>query len=354
MDLNPSYKGPIVDAHFHNFGPGWPKELEFTMKDFAHITKDLNVVGSCHIQTTDDLAETKWLDEQAKDNPQGPQAILFGGVLQNGAGEFKSQIEEHTSASALVRGIRQSLSHHKDFPDCFNKINELSKDPKFREAFALLEANNMSYEAWCFGHQIPEVADLAKAFPNVPIVLDHFGTPFGLDTNQSLTNTIEIFGESRTSSPEEQRRIFDQWKVDFAELAKCPNVHAKLSGLTMPFCLAARKYIDARQDKDVVPVKALMSVVENKDNTYPLKDLVAAHLPYVAHAISHFGVDRVFWSSNFPPDGFSRISYADNWRSYAICLDLLNISEADQRKIFFENAQKFYRISVDEKLKMRN
>lgn len=43
--------------------------------------------------------------------------------------------------------------------------------------------------------------------------------------------------------------------VDFAALAEHPNVHAKLSGLTMAFCLASRKYLDKRQDKEALPVR---------------------------------------------------------------------------------------------------
>lgn len=58
------------------------------------------------------------------------------------------------------------------------------------------------------------------------------------------------------------------------------------------------------------------------------QDLVAAHLPYVAHAISHFGVDRVFWSSNFPPDGFSRIRYRMIWSLCITAVVMLEMSES--------------------------
>ena len=74
----------------------------------------------------------------------------------------------------------------------------------------------MSYEAWLYHPQIPELTDLARTFPDATIILNHFGGPVGV-------------------GPYAGRReeIFTEWQADLAELAACPNVVAKLGGLNM-------------------------------------------------------------------------------------------------------------------------
>jgi predicted TIM-barrel fold metal-dependent hydrolase len=64
---------------------------------------------------------------------------------------------------------------------------------------------------------MPAVTELAQAYPDTTIVLDHFGGPLGI-------------------GPYEGRRaeIFAEWKKNIAELARCPNVVAKLGGINMP------------------------------------------------------------------------------------------------------------------------
>ena len=77
---------------------------------------------------------------------------------------------------------------------------------------------NLSMEGWCYHPQMPELIDLAKACPDVTIILDHFGGPLGI-------------------GPYEGRReeIFEEWKGYLADIAQCENVVAKLGGLNMDY-----------------------------------------------------------------------------------------------------------------------
>src|SRR5262245_55156368 len=52
--------------------------------------------------------------------------------------------------------------------------------PDFRAGFAHLAPRQLTFEAWCYHHQIPEVTALARAFPDTTIILDHFGGPIGI------------------------------------------------------------------------------------------------------------------------------------------------------------------------------
>src|SRR5690606_35572344 len=52
--------------------------------------------------------------------------------------------------------------------------------PEFRAGFALLEKYGLSFDVWLYDPQIGELADLARAFPNTRIILDHVGGPLGV------------------------------------------------------------------------------------------------------------------------------------------------------------------------------
>ena len=72
----------------------------------------------------------------------------------------------------------------------------------FRAGFAELERRNLTFDAWLYHPQIPELTDLARCFPNVTIIFDHFGGPLGIGPYE---------GQSES--------VFKQWCNDVAELA---------------------------------------------------------------------------------------------------------------------------------------
>ena len=50
----------------------------------------------------------------------------------------------------------------------------------FREGFAGLAALGLSFDAWLFQTQLDDVTDLARAFPQATIVLNHVGGPLAI------------------------------------------------------------------------------------------------------------------------------------------------------------------------------
>ena len=44
----------------------------------------------------------------------------------------------------------------------------------------MLHKLGLSFDAWLLEPQLPDLIDLARAFPDTTIVLDHVGTPLGI------------------------------------------------------------------------------------------------------------------------------------------------------------------------------
>src|SRR5260370_33089104 len=87
-------------------------------------------------------------------------------------------------------------------------------DVSFREGFAVLARLRLSFDAWLFHPQIDELADLARAFPDAMIVLNHVGGPIGIGAYSG-----------------KHKEEFPLWTKSIRELAACPNVFVKDGGV---------------------------------------------------------------------------------------------------------------------------
>src|SRR5262249_5412362 len=115
------------------------------------------------------------------------------------------------------RGIRLGAAWDPD-PSIPNHRTEppehLFLRDDFRAGFAQLAPRNLTFEAWCYHRQIPDVMALARAYPGTTIILDHFGGPLGIGP---------YAGKAKD--------VYAEWRTLISELATCPNVVAKLGGI---------------------------------------------------------------------------------------------------------------------------
>ncbi|MBT4687863.1 MAG: amidohydrolase family protein, partial [Rhodospirillaceae bacterium] len=171
------------------------------------------------------------------------------------------------------------------------------------KGFAQLAPLNMSFDAWFYHPQISELTDLARAFPETPIVMDHVGAPLGI-------------------GPYAGRRdeIFASWAKDISALAQCPNVHVKLGGLAMKLTGFGHHKLDVPPPSDV---------------------LAEAWKPYLMHCIEAFGPDRCMFESNFPVDKAS-CAYTTLWNAFKRVAADFGASE--KAALFHDTAARFYRI----------
>jgi predicted TIM-barrel fold metal-dependent hydrolase len=175
--------------------------------------------------------------------------------------------------------------------------------PDFRAGFAHLAPRQLTFEAWCYHHQIPEVTDLARAFPNTTIILDHFGGPIGIGPYAGKA-----------------KEVFAQWRTYVTELATCPNVVAKLGGINM---------------------EVNGFGWHEKPRPPTSRELVDATQHYYEYMLEQFGVDRCMFESNFPVDKAS-CSYVVLWNAFK---RLTSGCSADEKaKLFHDTAARVYRL----------
>ncbi|MFC1990196.1 amidohydrolase family protein [Chloroflexota bacterium] len=219
-------------------------------------------------------------------------------------------LEAHLAASRdRFRGIRYGTAWDTSpniVPIRNNPPKGLLLDAKFREGFACLQNYHLSYDSWLYHPQLMELVDLARAFPETPIVVNHIGYPLGIG---SYVGKREV--------------VFQDWKHGITALADCPNVVVKLGGLGMPNCGFGW------HDRTTPP-----SSVE----------LAEAVAPYYLYCIEQFGVGRCMFESNFPVDKMS-YSYTVLWNTFKrISKDF---SPEERAALFHNTAIKVYRLATN-------
>jgi L-fuconolactonase len=290
----------IVDPH-HHLWPGGDRD--------AYLLDDLRAdTGSGHR-----VEATVFIECLTGYRTDGPDHLKCVGETEyvrpiaEASADGKVLLAHLEAGGGLFRGIRHAaawdpsdairVSHHRPPP-------HLYLDADFREGFAKLAPLGLSFDAWLYHPQIPEVTALARAFPETPIVLDHFGGPLGI-------------GPYADRAAER----FANWRHDFAKLATCANVVVKLGGMAMPI-----------NGYDWHKAEAPPSS----------QDFVDAQGDYYRAAIDLFSPARCMFESNFPVDKVS-LSYRTLWNAFKLIAARFN--EAEKDAMFRGTAAGFYRLS---------
>jgi L-fuconolactonase len=208
------------------------------------------------------------------------------------------------AGNGRFRGIRHIGAHDPDgnvLGPLAHAPAGLYADAAFRTGFAHLGRLGLTFDAWVLEPQIGEVADLARAFPDTPIVLDHVGTPLGIGAYAGRLD-----------------ERFDVWRDAIRDLASCPNVMVKLGGLGMPFPGFPGLSPASRPTSDV------------------LADLWR---PYIETCIEAFGPGRAMFESNFPVDRWGA-DYPTLWNAFKRLA--AGASADDKRELFAGAALRFY------------
>jgi len=215
-------------------------------------------------------------------------------------------LDAHMAASPRVRGIRHAAGW-----DASDQVRSSHTNPppgllgeaRFRQGFAELGRRGLTFDAWLYHPQIPELTSLAKAFPDTTIILDHLAGPLGIGPYQNR-----------------REEVFAYWKGAIAELAWCPNVVAKLGGLVMPL----NGFGFHRRERPATS-----------------SELVAATRDWYLHTIDCFGPARCMFESNFPVDKASA-SYHVVWNAFKRLT--VGFGAGDKAALFHDTAVRVYRL----------
>ena len=317
---------PIIDPHHHLWDQkaGRVNPKYFLEEMLEDTNAGHNIVATVFIECgamfrsdgpdhLKPLGETEFVNgiaAQSASGIYGPTRVAAGIVgtmdWRRGAGVAEILDQHITLGAGRFKGIRVGATWDPS-PDVENHRTEppqgLYGDTTFRAAFAELAKRDLSFEAWCYHHQIPALTDLAQAHPDNRIVLDHFGGPIGIGPYA-----------------DKKEAVFEEWKANIAELAKCENVVAKLGGLNMEV-----NGFDWH----------------HKPKPPTSEELCEAPRPYFEFTIEQFGADRCLFESNFPVDKVS-CSYMVCWNSFKRLT--ANYSADEKAKMYHDVAKRVYKL----------
>lgn len=259
----------------------------------------------------DSVGETEWLTSQSFGRDGAPALGAIVVAADPRWPDLGAVLDAQLAASPLVRGVRSKAAHHPD-PGVrgFADAPGLWRDPAYIAGFAAIAERGLSFELWCYAHQLPDAIGLVREYPDTTFVLDHYGTPVGMFGPR---------GERTARTEAERSAMLDRWRDDVAALAEFPNVVAKHSGLGMPLL----------GDSPRKP-RGVESAAFLADRWAPL----------IRHLHDVFGPDRTMWASNFPMDKPTVTIPA----SVAVLLDVLG-TDADPDRLLRDVAARTYRIA---------
>lgn len=178
----------------------------------------------------------------------------------------------------------------------------MMQDPLWLAGFAALEGRGLVFDSLVYHPQMPEVVDLAKAFPDVPIVLNHSGFPLAVGAYEGRREETVAFMHAQHE-----------------RMAALPNVYLKLGGIGVPM-------IRALFEPDLQAAASS-------------ERLAAQWGPYLRSCVETFGADRCMLESNFPVDALT-CSYRTLWNVFKRVF--ADLDETSKAQLFAGTARRVY------------
>jgi len=287
----------IVDTHQHlwdlsKFKLRWlspPLDRSFTMKNYLEATQGCNVVKAVYMEVAVPPEQRVQEAEYVMELCREPGSVTRGAVIAGSpAEEGFDQYIGRFKGSPYIKGVRGSFSSAK----------QMNSEQTVR-SLRLLSDLGMRFDLNVSPSSLAEAARLVDRCPDTRFVLDHCGNP----------DPVAFFPAGR-AAPRPPQHSPEQWKQDISRLGTKTNVICKISGIVSR-----------------VPETRLTA-----------EDLA----PIINHCLDAFGPDRVVFAGDWPvclrgmplPDWINLLKKV-----------VANRPQADQRKLFHDNAVKFYGLS---------
>ncbi|WP_347555640.1 amidohydrolase family protein [Robbsia sp. KACC 23696] len=312
---------PIVDAHHHFYErPGWTYLLDEYLEDARsghNITASVYMQALTRYRTVGPeelrpVGEVQYVTDVTAplqtQKPQVAKGIVGYADLRRGAAVRDVLEQEIQAGAGRFRGVRHLVTYDADSA-LANPLTAappgLLLDKRYREGFSQLGQLGLSYDAWLFFPQLPELFDLAKSYPETPIIINHCG------------------GILRIASYAKHRKeTFEVWSRSMRELSKLPNVYVKVGGLGM-------RINGFDFDKGERPPSSI--------------ELANAWAPWMMSCIEIFGAERCMFESNFPVDKGS-YPFSNGWNAFKRLTAQASTEERDA--LFRGTVSRVYRLAT--------
>lgn len=315
---------PIIDAHHHLWDK--PGSLYLLDEILADMASGHNVVATVFVEGKEGylsdappklrpLGETRLVAgiAEAGDERSGGERRVAAGIvgfvdlmLGDEAGEL---LDLHANAGkGRLRGVRNATAWHADPEARGSVLNHPPGQlyaPEMRRGLFELQRRGLVFDAWMYHTQLGDLADLAYAMPELPIVINHIGGPVGIGPYQGR-----------------REEVYEDWRHFMRKLSGYQNTTVKLGGLGM-----------------------LMTGFDFQDRPAPPSsdDLADAWGPYMNQCIEAFGPHRCMFESNFPVDK-GTASYGVLWNAFKKIT--AGYSSTERHSLFFGTANRVYGLGL--------
>ncbi len=202
------------------------------------------------------------------------------------------------------RGIRHTVTWDPH-PEVGNRETQgVLATAEYRAGAKVLAKMGLSLDTGVCFPQLPELANFAKAIPDLTIVLNHLG---GL-------NRVGPYGNR-------DDEVLAAWRSGIRPVAECHNVNLKLGGIGMP-----RLGFDWH----------------TREKPIGSEELAASMAPLMTYCIEQFGPNRCMFESNFPVD---KVSFSHHVLFNAFKRFSKGYSASERSALFHDTAVRAYRIS---------
>ncbi len=298
---------PIIDPHHHMWIRDGNTYLLPELLDDVYSGHNViaTVFEECHSmyrktgpREDASLGETEFVTGIAAMGASGtfgPSKVcarMVGNVSLMLGSRARGLLERHMIASGgRFAAIRHSTAWHAAIHKVA-PVPGMLGNSTFRAGYKGLNDLGLAFDAWVYHTQLDEVSDLADAFPNTTIVLNHVGSP--------------ILGGPFA---DKRAEVFTDWKAGMTRLAQRPNVTVKLGAL---------------------PIR-LPGSTASRDMPPSSEEIAIAWGPWMKTCIELFGADRCMFESNFPVQ--------KRWSSFAVTWNgfkrIATGASADEKKALF-------------------
>jgi predicted TIM-barrel fold metal-dependent hydrolase len=281
---------PIIDTHQHlwdlsRFKLPWLK---------GNAKLDRSFLMEDYRQATQglDVVASVYMEVDVEPSQQAAEADYILDLIRRGGAPLVGAV---ISGRPAAEGFAAYLARYKDQPAIkgLRRVLHGNDTPqghclekRFVDDIRSLGKNGLSFDLCMRPAELGDAARLIAACPDTSFILDHCGNP--------SVRAKDLSG----------------WKADIGRIAEQQNVVCKVSGI----------------------------IASTAPGPWKADDLA----PFVNHVMDEFGPDRVVFGGDWPV-----CTLAATYREWLSALQSIVASrpQADQKKLFFDNAIRAYRLS---------